>query len=143
MTMDITIARDTAITAVKRWFDDIWSKQDMQAVDELLVPEFAYVLSLLQTRGRDTFKRIRETNHGAFEHLPYVAGEIIVDGNTTAARRRMHTTKHWATWNNVEAIGNTASISGMPFFAFANCRMTGGKIRSDVYSLMRQLDAIK
>ncbi|MFP4438736.1 MAG: hypothetical protein ACLFVO_15960 [Chloroflexaceae bacterium] len=78
MTADTTIAQDAAITAVTRWFDDIWSKQDMQAVDELLAPEFAYVLSFMQTSGRDTFKRILETNHGAFEHLPYVADAIIL-----------------------------------------------------------------
>ncbi len=142
MTTETIISREAAVTAVKRWFDDIWTKKDMQAVDEVLAPNFDYVLTFIQTSDRDAFKRILETNHVAFENLIYWPDEIIVDGNTAAARWRMHTSKHRATWNNVEATGNEASIPGMTFFYFANGQIAGVKILSDFYSLMRQLDVI-
>lgn len=143
MTTDTTISRDAAITLVKRWFDDIWSKKDLQAVDEAIAPNFDYVLTFVQTHDRDAFKRILETNHVAFENLAYWPDEIIVDGNTAAARWHMHTSQHRAVWNNVEATGKEASIAGMTFFYFANGQIAGVNILSDFYGLMKQLDAIK
>ncbi|MGK3963981.1 ester cyclase [Sorangium sp. So ce118] len=138
-----TITRQEAIAALTRWFEDIWSKGDMQAVDDILDPSVALILTFAQTHGIEQFKRVLTVNRNAFENLTYRIDEIVSDGNAAAAYWTMHTTRHRATWNNVEPSGKQASIRGMAFFSFANGKIVEVKVLSDVYGLMSQLGAIK
>jgi predicted ester cyclase len=137
-----TITRQEAIAAVNRWFNDIWSKGDMQAVDELLDPGFNFILSFNQTQGLDQFKHLLKANRDAFENLTYWGEEIVADGNTAAAYWTMSTTRHRATWNSVEPSNNPASIHGMSFFHFADGRIVEIKVISDLYGLMQQIGGL-
>ena len=140
---DTTVPRQEAVKAVTRWFDEIWSTGDMQAVDEVLDPNLEFILSFNKTHGLDQFKRLLMANRNAFENLTYHGDEIVVDGNTAAAYWTMHTTKHRATWNNVEPSGNPVSIHGMSFFHFANGKIVEIKVISDLYGMMSQIGGIK
>jgi predicted ester cyclase len=138
-----TIAKQDAIAAITSWFDDIWSRGDMQAVDDVLDANLDFILTFNQTHGLDQFKRLLTINRTAFENLVYRGDEIVVDGNTGAAYWTMYTTKHRAPWNNVEPSGKEASIHGMSIFHFANGKIVEIKVISDLYGLMRQIGGIK
>ena len=139
-----TVAKEAATAAVTSWFDDIWSRGDMEAVDNVLDQNLAFVLSFNQTHGLDQFKKLLMINRTAFENLTYVGDEIVVDGNTAAAYWTMHTTKHRAPWNGVEPSGKEASIHGMSFFHFGeNGKIVEIKVISDLYGLMTQIGGIK
>jgi len=139
-----TVTKQEAIAAINRWFEDIWSKGDMQACDEVLDPNLKFILSFNQTEDLDQFKRLLTTNRNAFENLTYWPLEIVVDGNVASAHWRMSTSKHRAPWNGVEPSGKEASIRGMSFFHFGNDgKMVEIIVLSDLYSLMSQIGGIK
>ena len=139
-----TVSKDDAIAAVNSWFDDIWSRGDLQAVDNVLDPNLAFILTFNQTHGLDQFKRLLMVNRNAFENLIYRGDEIIVDGNTAAAYWTMFTTRHRAPWNGVEPSGKEASIHGMSVFHFGeNGKIAEIKVISDLYGLMSQIGGLK
>jgi steroid delta-isomerase-like uncharacterized protein len=137
--------KEEAKVAVQRWFNDIWSKGDLQAVDEVLSPDLAFILSFNETHGTDAFKRLLQANRTAFENLTYSANDddIVAEDNKAAAFWTMHTDKHRGTWSGVEPSGKEASIHGMSLFRFANGKIVEIKVISDLSGLMSQIGGIK
>jgi steroid delta-isomerase-like uncharacterized protein len=137
--------REQAKAAVQRWFKDIWSRGDMQAVDEVLAPDLQFILSFNQVNGREGFKRLLEANREAFENLTYSADDedIVAEEDVAAAFWTMHTDRHRGTWQNVPPSDKEASIHGMSIFKFRDGQIREIRVISDFYGLMTQIGGIK
>jgi len=135
---------DQAKAAVQRWFRDIWSRGDHQAVDEVLAPNLEFVLSFNQVHGREGFKKLLDANRVAFENLTYSANDddIVAEPNKAAAFWTMHTDRHRGTWQGVEPSGKEASIHGMSLFRFENGQIAEIHVISDFYGLLTQIGGI-
>jgi predicted ester cyclase len=140
-----TTTKQEAAAAVQRWFNDIWSRGDLQACNEVLDQNLEFILSFNQTHGLDAFKRLLEINRTAFENLHYWADDddIVADENKAAAYWTMHTDKHRAKWSGVEPSGKEATIHGMSLFRFANGKIVEIHVISDLYGLMEQIGGLK
>jgi steroid delta-isomerase-like uncharacterized protein len=127
-------------SAARRFLEDIWSKGDMQAVDELLTPDFAFVLSFMRTDGTDEFKNLVHANRTAFENLTYSTTEedIVAEEGKAAAYWTM-SAKHVGTWAGIEATGKEVSIEGMSFLRFRGDKISEARVQNDVRGLRRQL----
>ncbi|HLI50290.1 MAG TPA: ester cyclase [Thermomicrobiaceae bacterium] len=141
----MTTSPDEAKATVQRWFHEIWSQGDEQAVDEVLAPDLAFILSFNQVNGRDAFKRLLQANRTAFENLTYSANDddIVVESDKAAAYWTMHTDKHRGTWQNIPPSGKEASIHGMSLFRFSNGQISEIRVISDFYSLLAQIGGIE
>ena len=129
--------------AVRRFLDDIWSKGDMAAIDELLDPDFAFILAFMRTDGIEGFKNLVHANRTAFENLTYVAapGDVVAEDDKAAAYWTM-SAKHVGTWAGIEATNVDVSIEGMTFFRIgADGKITDARVQNDVRGLRRQLGA--
>ena len=127
--------------AVRRFLDDIWSKGDMDAVDELLDPNFAFILAFMRTDGVEAFKNLVHANRTAFENLTYVAapGDVVAEDDKAAAYWTM-SAKHVGTWAGIEATNVDVSIEGMTFFRIgADGKIIDARVQNDVRGLRRQL----
>ena len=127
--------------AVRRFLDDIWSKGDMDAIDELLDPNFAFILAFMRTDGVEAFKNLVHANRTAFENLTYVAapGDVVAEDDKAAAYWTM-SAKHVGTWAGIEATNVNVSIEGMTFFRIgADGKITDARVQNDVRGLRRQL----
>ena len=117
--------------AVRRFLDDIWSKGDMDAVDELLAPDF------------EAFKNLVHANRTAFQNLTYRAapGDVVAEDDKAAAYWTM-SAKHVGAWAGIEATGIDVSIEGMTFFRFgADGKIIDARVQNDVRGLRSQLGA--
>ena len=123
------------------FLEDIWSKGDNAAIDKLLSPNFAFILSFMRTDGREAFKNLLQANRTAFRNLTYIMEDVVADENKAAAYWTM-TGTHMSTWNNVDPTGKDVSIQGMTFYKFADGKIIEAKVQNDVIGLMQQLDAI-
>lgn len=136
--MDTEAKREVA----RRFLTEIWSKGDMEVVDELCAPGFAFVLSFARTGNVEQFKQIVTNSRAAFEGLTYVPGEIVIEGNHGAATWTM-SGKHVNIWSNIPATNKDVSIQGISFYYFNEAGMLDKVfVENDVIGLMRQLDAI-
>ena len=129
--------------AARRFLEDVWSKGDMNAVDELLDPNFAFILSFMRTDGLEAFKNLVRANRTAFENLTYTSapGDIVAEDDKAAAYWTM-TSRHVGTWSGIEATGINVSIEGMSFFRFgADGKIVDVRVQNDVRGLRRQLGA--
>jgi steroid delta-isomerase-like uncharacterized protein len=127
--------------AARRFLEDVWSKGDMKAVDEILSPDFAFILSFMRTQGRDEFKAVVERNRNAFRGLTYTMLDVVADEEKAATYWRMNST-HVGTWRNIPPTNKDVSIEGITFYKFSDGKISEVKVQNDVFGLMKQLGAV-
>ena len=129
--------------AIRRFMTEIWSKGDMDTIDELIDPNFAFILAFTRTDTIDGFKGMVTRNRIAFEDLTYVANDIVAD-DTKAASWWTMSSKHVGTWRNVPGSNTDVTIDGVTFFCLSPEGKRGKAIvENDVMGLMRQIDGVK
>jgi steroid delta-isomerase-like uncharacterized protein len=132
---------------IKKYVTEIWNKGDISAIDELIHPDFNFILVFAHLTNKEDFKKMVAINHVVFQDLTYYVddpfGDIVVDETKGSCFWRM-TGKHIGSWRNVPASNKDVSISGITFFKFTeDGKMIEARVLSDVFSLMNQIDGIK
>ena len=81
-------AHDDNKALIRRWFEEVWNKGRVEAIDELFAPEgLAHGLgSDAPLRGPDNFKPFFHTFKGAFPDIEVVVADVIAEGDKVAAR---------------------------------------------------------
>ena len=129
-------------TTIRRFFDDIWSKGDTNAIDELIDLDFKFVLAFAKFDTRDAFKKLVENNRNVFENLTYVPNDIVADETKGAGWWTM-SSKHVGTWRHVPASNKQVSIEGVSFFWFTpEGKLAKAVVENDVMGLMRQIGGV-
>lgn len=133
-------------TAIARFMDDIWSKGDMNAIDELVAPDFNFILAFAHMKNREEFKKLVQFNRNVFQGLTYHVddpeNDIVANEKKGSGFWRM-TSKHVGTWRNVPASNKDVSIKGLTFFNFnEEGQMVLARVHNDVLGLMRQIGGI-
>ncbi|MDR3575259.1 MAG: ester cyclase [Anaerolineaceae bacterium] len=129
--------------AIRRFMTEIWSKGDMNTIDELIDPNFAFILAFTRTDTIEGFKRMVSINREAFQGLTYVPNDIVAD-DTKAACWWTMSSKHVGTWRNVPGSNKDVSIDGVTFFWFSpQGKLAKAVVENDVMGLMRQINGIK
>ncbi len=143
--MTVTTVENSKITnnkeIARRFLEDVWSKGDLEAVDEILSPNFAFILSFMTTKGTEAFKNLVVRNREAFRNLTYIVEDVVAGEDKAAVYWRMEST-HVGTWRNIEPTGKQVSIQGMTFYKFSDGKIVEAKVQNDVLGLMQQLDAV-
>lgn len=132
--------KDNEIAAY-RFLTDIWSKDDPGAVDELVSPDFSFILSFVAIHGVNNFKELVRLNRAAFHDLTYTVEDVVAGENKAAAYWKMNGT-HVGVWNDITPTNKEVSIEGMTFYKFSNGKIVEAKVQNDVLGLMKQLDAV-
>ena len=127
--------------AARRFLVDIWSKDEIGVVDELVSSDFAFILSFMATQGADAFKELVRRNRAAFRNLTYTVEDVVAGEDKAAAYWKMSGT-HVGVWKNIPPTNKQVGIEGMTFFKFSNGKIIEAKVQNDVLGLMQQLDAI-
>ncbi len=120
---------------IRRYFDEVWSKGNLQAVDELLDP--GYTLRVLYhnpgrpdvlATGTEGIKRSVPMYRKAFPDLQIKVETLIEEGDRIAAQWTAHAT-NTGEFRGIEATGKEVAYSGISIF-----RVAGGKIKEELYS---------
>ncbi|MBU1823171.1 MAG: ester cyclase [Bacteroidetes bacterium] len=129
------------------FFRDVWSEGNMEVVDQILSPDFNFILAFAHLKDRESFKKLVQANRRIFENLTYHVdddeGDVVATEDKGAGCWRM-TSRHVDTWRNVPASNKDVEIKGISFFKFSpDGLMTEARVQNDVMGLMRQIDGIK
>lgn len=129
-------------TAMRRFMSEIWSRGDMEALDELIDPSFAFILAFARTDTIEGFRQMVKRNREVFEGLTYVANDVVADDTKGACWWTM-TSKHVGTWRNVPGSQKDVSIDGVTFFWFTpEGKFHKAVVENDVLGLMRQIGGV-
>lgn len=131
--------------AVRQFLEVVWSFGDLKLAEEIVAPDFQFILAFAHLDGRDAFMALVDRNRSIFENLKYAVaeGDIVAEELKAAAFWQM-SAKHIGTWRNVPASNRNVAISGMSFFRFnEEGKINEVRVQNDVMSLMTQIDGIK
>jgi steroid delta-isomerase-like uncharacterized protein len=109
---------DDTRTIVHEWFERVWNRGEVEAIDELLA-EDARVHGLKgpdgsDVGGRPEFRAMHQAFRDAFPDLQFEVDECLVDGERLAFRCRVRGT-HAGRGLGCEATGQPVEFMGMGF----------------------------
>ena len=134
------MAADAGIL-IQRWFEEVWNKKRVEAMEELSSPDAISHGHTAQPIGMEEFREFARSMQAAFPDVHFTLEEPIVEGDRAAVFWRAEMT-HTGTFLGIPATGRKASIHGI-----AIGREQGGKMVEswnswDQLGLMQQIGAI-
>jgi steroid delta-isomerase-like uncharacterized protein len=130
---------------VKTWFEEIWNKGRLSAVDEMLAS--SAVLHGLGEAGEDVvgpagFRPFVERLRGAFNDIHVTVEQTVEEGDMIAARYVVHMT-HTGPDIGLAPSGTRATVTGMSISRLENGKLVEGWNNWDQLSLLQQIGAIQ
>jgi len=130
---------------VTTWFDEIWNKGRLDAIDELLA-EDGIVHGLGEAGGEVSgpaaFRPFVERLRGAFPDIEVKVEQVVDDGDLIAARW-VATMTHMGDNLGMPASGKRVTVTGMSMTRLRDGKLVEGWNNWDMLSLMQQVDAIQ
>jgi len=125
---------------VRRLFEEVWNKGNLQVTDELFTPNYAHHDASTPDLGRgpESEKKRAALYRTAFPDLRVTVEDIIAEGETVVARWSCRGT-HNGDLNGIAPTGKQVLISGVIIARFTNGKMSEGFVNWDALSLMKQL----
>ena len=134
-----------AVRFVKTWFEEVWKKGRLSALDEMLAEDG--VIHGLGEAGTDVigpaaFKPFVERLRGAFNDIEVTVEETVEQGDLIAACWVVHMT-HTGPDLGVAPSGQHAVVTGMSISRLKDGKMVEGWNNWDMLALMQQIGAMQ
>ena len=131
----------TQDTFVHRWFERVWNKGDVRAIDDMMSAD-ALMHGLgeagADVRGPDGFKPFQAKLRGAFPDIQVSIDETVEQGDLIASRWTANMT-HLGDDLGVPATGRRVTVTGMSMARLRDGIMVEGWNNWDTMSLMQQI----
>jgi predicted ester cyclase len=129
--------------AVRRLFDEVWNKGNLQVVDELYAPSYAHHDSSTPDfgQGPDSEKKRVTLYRNAIHDFRLTIEDLFTDGETVTVRWSCRGI-HKGELNGIAPTGKQVAITGISIARFAGGKMVEGWINWDALSLMQQLGVV-
>ena len=127
------------VTAVKRFFEEVWNKGNLSLVDELLTQDYEDHNRPPGTpRGHKGYKSSVNMFRTGFPDIQFTLDHIIAEGDRLAIRLTGKGT-HKGNFMGIPATGKQVSFGGMTFIRFQDGKVAERWGISDIPGLMQQL----
>lgn len=131
------------VELVHRWFEEVWTKGRLSAIDELLTPE-AFIHGLgepgREAGGHEAFKSFVSRFQATFSDINVVV-EQTVEQDDMVASRWVATMTHTGADMGIAPTGKKITVTGMSMGRFRDGRMVEGWNNWDQAGLVAQLQA--
>jgi steroid delta-isomerase-like uncharacterized protein len=126
---------------IQQAWDAAWDRGEVDALDELLSPDYRRIESAGAEHGLSEFKASIIATRSAFPDLLTVIDEIVVEGDRAAVR--WHSTgNHQHPFLGVPATKRQVAVSGATFARFDNDRIVEEFVTWDPRALLTALGII-
>jgi steroid delta-isomerase-like uncharacterized protein len=122
--------------AVRRFYQEVINARNLDALDELLVPDG--VDHTFGSQNTEQVKQFFATLHQAIPDLHAEIHDVIGDGDLVAARVS-YTGTHQGEWLGIPATGKQTATNGVDFFRMQDGRQAEHWGGPDTLSLLIQL----
>ena len=129
--------------AVRRLFEEVWNKGNLQVADELFTPNYAHHDPSTPDvgRGPESEKKRATLYRAAFQDLKLTIEDIIAEGETVVARWTCRGS-HKGELNGIAPTGRQFAITGISVARFSGGKMAEGYVNWDALGLMQQLGVV-
>ena len=131
----------TSADLVRRFYDEVWNRQDEAVAREILHRDFRFRGSLgPELRGPDGFISYLRATHKALGAYTCIIEDLVATSDRAAARMTF-TGIHRAPFFGVAATGREITWAGAAFFTIDGEQIAALWVLGDIDGLKRQLGA--
>lgn len=124
---------------IRRYYDELWNRWNLDVVDEIISVEVAFRGSLGSTvKGRHDFKQYVNMVRAAFPDFHNTIDDLIAEGDKVVARLTYRGT-HKGELFGIAPTGRQVTYSGIAIFQIADSQIVDGWVIGDTLGLMRQI----
>ena len=125
----------------RRWFEDLFSRGDLDAANEILSAEFVDHLPREEERGIEELKNYVGIYRTAFPDIQDTVEDIVAEGDKVVVRWMSRGT-HQGEYMGIAPTGRHVTFTGMRLFRFAENQIAESWVNLDERGLQEQLGAV-
>jgi steroid delta-isomerase-like uncharacterized protein len=122
----------------RRWFEDLFSRGDVDAANEILSAEFVDHLPREEERGIEELKYYVSIYRTAFPDIQDTVEDIVAEGDKVVVRWSSRGT-HQGEFMGVAPTGRHVAFTGMRLFRIAENKIAESWVNIDERGLQEQL----
>ena len=127
---------------VRRYFEDIWNRGDLAAVETLIAPDVAGHVNGRTFHGGEALKQRLAALWAAFPEPRFTMDDLLVDGARAAVRWTFRGTHDGGTYLGQAATGRSVTVTGMNVFRLAGGQIAELWVNADDLGELEQLGLI-
>ena len=128
-------------TLARRWFEDLFSRGDLDAANEILSADFLDHLTHEDERGLEELKHYVGIYRTAFPDIQDNVEDIVAEGDKVVVRWKSSGV-HQGEFMGVAPTGRRVTFTGMRLFRIAENKIVESWVNIDERGLQEQLDAV-
>jgi steroid delta-isomerase-like uncharacterized protein len=128
-------------TLARRWFEDLFSRGDLDAANEILSADFVDHLSHEDERGLEELRRYVTVYRAAFPDIQDTVVDIVAEGDKVIVRWTSRGT-HQGEFMGIAPTGRHVTFTGMRLFRIAENKIAESWVNIDQLGLLEQLGAV-
>jgi steroid delta-isomerase-like uncharacterized protein len=128
-------------TLARRWFEDLFSRGNLDVANEILSAEFVDHLTHEDERGLEELKHYVGIYRTAFPDIQDTVEDIVAEGDKVVVRWTSGGT-HQGEFMGVAPTGRHVRFSGMRLFRIAENKIVENWVNIDERGLQEQLGAV-
>ena len=139
MTDQIHISAMKAL--VRRFVDEIFVEGNLDAIDELVAPEFVSETFGITENGPDQLKAATNRVHGSLTNVEFTIEDMVAENDRVAVRLTSSATPT-GEFMGVQPSGKRYTVGEMHFFRIGDGQVVEHWHTHDALGIMRQLGAL-
>ena len=130
-------------TAVRRLFDELWNKGNLQVADEIIAPTYQHHDASTPDMGKGPESEKKRVNlyRTAFHDFRLNIEDLYAEGETVVARWSCRGV-HKGELNGIAPTNKQFAITGVTICRFDHGKIVEGFVNWDALGLMRQLGVV-
>src|SRR5215204_6624584 len=128
-------------TLARRWFEDLFSRGDLDTANQILSADFVDNLPREEERGIEELKDYVSIYRTAFPDIEDTVEEIVAEADKVVVRWRSRGT-HQGEFMGVAPTGRDVTFTGMRPFRFAENKIAESWVNIDERGLQEQLGIV-
>ena len=127
---------------VRRFFEELLSRDDIAVADELLSPGFRfYFAGSPNPMNLESYKEFLVARRAAFPDRRFVVEDMIAEGDKVSVRFTMRGT-HKGEFRGIAPSGKEVTMTGIDTIRLSDGKMVEDRVEVDQLGMMRQLGVI-
>jgi steroid delta-isomerase-like uncharacterized protein len=124
---------------VRRWWDDLWNRIDLDAADQILSADFVEHLTHEHVRGIEELKEYVSIYRSAFPDMQNRVEKMVAEADMVAVLWRSRGT-HQGEFMGFQPTGREVTFTGMRLFRIAENKIVEGWVTIDAQGWQEQME---
>ncbi|MCC6189408.1 MAG: ester cyclase [Anaerolineales bacterium] len=125
----------------RRYFEDIWNRHDLAAVDALVAPEVRGHVAGTDLQGRAALRQRLEATHQVYAEPRFTVEDQVAEGDRVAVRWTF-TGRQVGAFMGVAPSGRTVRVTGLSLFRLAAGQIAEVWLNADDLGELQQLGVL-